>query len=292
MFWACHSLIWISSIFSLTVIIALNINCTPYEYHWNKLIEGNCDRVDTEDLNLGSAVFNLATDIAILLLPQHVIWKLRLPKAKQRVVALIFAIGLAGCAAATGRVVVAYQLTGSRDFTYNYSSVILLGIAEITCAMLVISVPAIPKALKEAKSSSLFANFLTFASASRQKLSAFSGSNSQSETETESKLPSKGESSWPRDVEPGSKNRTYDGPNDYTATFATSDAGRRVSAISEQRNEHSSIVQPPMAHSDARITGTTHFDNSSATTLANEEAVESEYRQQHPSADRPSNPAV
>ncbi|KAI0967862.1 hypothetical protein F4678DRAFT_482888 [Xylaria arbuscula] len=78
-YWAAHIAIWVNVVFYLSVIIVTQVACTPYEYNWNKLLNGNCDRANSKYTNLLSAIFNSTSDIIILLIPQKVLWELNMP---------------------------------------------------------------------------------------------------------------------------------------------------------------------------------------------------------------------
>ncbi|KAI0396104.1 hypothetical protein F5Y17DRAFT_421194 [Xylariaceae sp. FL0594] len=145
-YWISHVLIWANTLFGLIMVINLNIACTPYEYSWNKLIPGNCHRVDTGLTNLSVSVFNLVTDILIFLIPQATIWNLHMTRKRKAGVAVLFALGLLGIAASAIRVAETVIRAGSSDFTYNFSSVAIASAGEITAAFLVICIPALPKA--------------------------------------------------------------------------------------------------------------------------------------------------
>jgi hypothetical protein len=147
-FWASHFLIWANIIFSLITVISLNIACTPYEYNWNKLIPGNCNRIDTGIINLSVSLFNLVTDILIFLVPQGTIWKLKMSRQRKIGISVIFALGLLCIAASATRVVESIIRAGSSDFTYNFTSLTLASASEITAAFLVICIPALPKAFE------------------------------------------------------------------------------------------------------------------------------------------------
>jgi hypothetical protein len=145
-FWTSHALIWVNVVFSAIMIVMVNIACEPYEYSWNKLISGNCNRVNTASSLLTSAVFSLVTDVLIFLIPQRVIWSLNMAKEKKYGVALTFAVGFLGIGAGGARVALAVVRKNSKDFSYNFSGVVLATAAEMTAAFLVICIPAIPKA--------------------------------------------------------------------------------------------------------------------------------------------------
>lgn len=67
--------------------------CSPREKIWNPLIEeGHC-----LDKNFGvffTCLFNIVSDVIILILPAWTVWKLQIPRRKKINIVLIFATGL------------------------------------------------------------------------------------------------------------------------------------------------------------------------------------------------------
>lgn len=67
--------------------------CSPREAIWNPLItDPQC--LDNNTAVLITCLFNIASDIIILILPARAVWKLRIPTRKKVGIVLLFAIGL------------------------------------------------------------------------------------------------------------------------------------------------------------------------------------------------------
>ncbi|KAI0197723.1 hypothetical protein F4808DRAFT_463428 [Astrocystis sublimbata] len=160
-YWASHVNIWFNVSFYLSVFVAAQLACTPYEYNWNKLLDGNCDRVNTKYTNLASGVFNVISDIVILLSPQKVIWKLNMRVRLKAGISIIFGIGVFGCAIATIRLVETVKYSYSTDYSGfpALSGTLLCSAAELTAGILVICVPSLPKAYASLKSGELKRKF-------------------------------------------------------------------------------------------------------------------------------------
>ncbi|KAF4627989.1 hypothetical protein G7Y89_g10161 [Cudoniella acicularis] len=241
-FWASHFLIWANVIFYMSTVIALNVSCTPYEFIWNKLIPGNCKAVDYKLTDLSVSVFNFTSDVLILLIPQHAIWKLQMLSRKKIGVSLVFAIGLFACGAALARLVETVKHQESMDFTYTFTSVQLCSGVEMTCAFLVICVPSFPKAFQAMKESKL-KSFWTSRS-SQKHLRSTSGKNS-------------GEGSWPRShSQKFSKLRPTNGQD-------SSIDGHQLSSISKLKHNESaeqSLHPYDIGQAERGIVQTTDFE--------------------------------
>ncbi|KAI1205700.1 uncharacterized protein F4807DRAFT_441975 [Annulohypoxylon truncatum] len=130
-----------------------NLACTPHQYTWNIFISGKCSRANTGTENLMISVVSLSTDVFAFLIPQKAIWKLQTSTNRKATISAIFAAGIVAVAAASARLAMALILGHCPDFTYHSTSVILCGLAEMTCAFLVICIPALPKAFTYTKTS-------------------------------------------------------------------------------------------------------------------------------------------
>ncbi|KAI0861224.1 hypothetical protein F4860DRAFT_476338 [Xylaria cubensis] len=145
-FWTSHLVIWLNVVFYFISLVLTNIACTPYERSWNKLLPGSCTRSDTAKTNLASAVINFVSDIIIFIIPQRTIWNLQMPLKKRLGVSVVFAVGIFAITAATVRLVFSEKRDSSSDFTYTFSAVSITALTEGLCGLLVVCIPAIPKA--------------------------------------------------------------------------------------------------------------------------------------------------
>jgi hypothetical protein len=66
--------------------------CNPREKIWNDLVQGTC--MNYNYLGVASAILNIASDFAILLLPVRSLWQLRITRKKKLIIFMLFATGL------------------------------------------------------------------------------------------------------------------------------------------------------------------------------------------------------
>jgi hypothetical protein len=166
-FWTCHTILWINVLFYSASFFAINLACFPREKIWDvTIIEGHC--IDQNNLYLAGTIVNLISDVAILFIPQKVIWTLNMSLHKRIGVSLIFAIGLlcvsilsndtrfmllilkfetSCCGIAGARIATTLQSPNEPDAIYNLPKLVFLGTAEMLCALLVFCVPAFPQAI-------------------------------------------------------------------------------------------------------------------------------------------------
>ncbi|KAI1260501.1 hypothetical protein F5Y18DRAFT_405609 [Xylariaceae sp. FL1019] len=148
-YWACQCLLWVNVLFYTSTIITANLVCIPFEAIWDKTITGKC--IDGKVIEVVSASLNLVSDLIILILPQKVIWTLHMRPQKKVGVSILFAIGLLAITAAAFRLQSATLYYSSEDATYVASALILWSLVEMTSLFLILSVPAVPKALHNVK---------------------------------------------------------------------------------------------------------------------------------------------
>ena len=91
--WSCYIIAALNAIFYTINIIIECTGCTPLEYYWDKSIPGGICRYPSR-LLLISAIVNLVFDVAILILPQGVIWRLNMSRRKRIGCSIVFVIGL------------------------------------------------------------------------------------------------------------------------------------------------------------------------------------------------------
>lgn len=73
-------------------IITVLASCQPPERLWHFWIDGKCINAKLRDVI--NAIFNLAMDIFMLILPQRMIWSLQISTHRRVGISIIFSVGL------------------------------------------------------------------------------------------------------------------------------------------------------------------------------------------------------
>ncbi|KAF1998109.1 hypothetical protein P154DRAFT_536536 [Amniculicola lignicola CBS 123094] len=97
-----------------------------------------------------NSVIHLVSDLVIVVLPQKVIWGLRMSREKRAGISALFAIGIFACVCAAVRMVYSVRFMKSEDITYSVSPTGLWSVGDMTSAFLIAGVPSLPRILKEA----------------------------------------------------------------------------------------------------------------------------------------------
>ncbi|KAK8010048.1 hypothetical protein PG990_009013 [Apiospora arundinis] len=148
-FWACQALMWLNICYYTIALIVGNLTCRPYRRIWDKTVPGTC--MDRRDLDTSSAVINVVSHFLVLILPHSVIWKLQMKWKAKLGISLVFAIGILACAAAILRLIATINYLHSDDTTYSVCGMAFWCAAELTCVLLVLCVPSLPKTFRETR---------------------------------------------------------------------------------------------------------------------------------------------
>lgn len=90
-FWVCHSLIWVNFVFYAICFFLEIFSCNPIAKAWDPFIMTGTCPVDVLVLNIAASAVNVASDFIILLLPQALIWRLKMSSQRRLGVSIIFA---------------------------------------------------------------------------------------------------------------------------------------------------------------------------------------------------------
>ncbi|KAI5861303.1 hypothetical protein GGS23DRAFT_606225 [Durotheca rogersii] len=159
-FWICSAILAANTIFYVVVLFLVNLACWPVEKSWNPLFPGGSCPINTDAVNTSSAALNLASDIFILILPQRVIWNLKMNSKTKAGVSIIFAIGVICITAAGFRLRAEIDFSMSDDVLYVSSAVMLWALAEMTCLFLVFGIPSGAKIVSDSRLTSRFVSSL------------------------------------------------------------------------------------------------------------------------------------
>lgn len=116
----CYSLLAIILAYMVATSASSIWQCTPIPRAWDKSIPGTCISLTMNWY--ANAGFSIATDILIILLPQHVLWKSKLPINQKRALMAIFALGLFVTVTSVLRMTTLDFSTTSPDTTCKSSS--------------------------------------------------------------------------------------------------------------------------------------------------------------------------
>ncbi|KAL3459341.1 hypothetical protein BJX64DRAFT_291318 [Aspergillus heterothallicus] len=137
-----------------TLIIALQ--CIPLARLWNPALEGRC--ISTMVVNIVTATMTIICDSIVLLLPMNIIWTVRAKLARKIALAVVLCFGVFAVVTSICRLLAMLPVVNKPlDATWYFSVVLAWSSAEISAAIVALSLPALKalfgSALKDKSSS-------------------------------------------------------------------------------------------------------------------------------------------
>ncbi|MCJ1263967.1 hypothetical protein MMC22_003838 [Lobaria immixta] len=119
----------------IAVFLTTVFQCVPVRGFWDKTINATCG-VNVYAFFYGNSIPNISTDVAILILPMPLIWRLRIPQSQKIMLSGIFILGGFIIAVSITRLIYLINLDlHSPDVTWNF------GVTQIwTCVEMNIAV--------------------------------------------------------------------------------------------------------------------------------------------------------
>lgn len=94
MFWAIRVLLAANIVYYITATFLEAFRCGPQRRLWDVFYKGGHCPINVVVLNLVASAMNVVSDVAILALPQWVIWRLNMTRATKAGVSVLFLIGI------------------------------------------------------------------------------------------------------------------------------------------------------------------------------------------------------
>ncbi|RPB25529.1 hypothetical protein L211DRAFT_836242 [Terfezia boudieri ATCC MYA-4762] len=138
----CWGFIVLNTVLWFTFFIVGVFSCNPIQYFWDKEIPGgSC--VNLERAYLTNAAFTVATDIAALLLPVRVVWKLTASRSSKLQLSAMMMFGFFICIASFVRMTTLFNLNTVTDITWVLVRSHIWSMIEINVGIVTICAPAI-----------------------------------------------------------------------------------------------------------------------------------------------------
>lgn len=89
---ACYGVMAIVAAYTTWAVVSGYVNCVPVPRFWNRKLDGYC--LSFEAVWFFNASMNIATDIALLVLPMPLLSRLQLPRMQKFALMGVFAVGI------------------------------------------------------------------------------------------------------------------------------------------------------------------------------------------------------
>ncbi|KAF6817542.1 integral membrane protein [Colletotrichum musicola] len=133
----CYVLLGIILAYMVATSASSIWQCSPIPRAWDKTIPGTC--ISLTKNWYANAGFSIATDILIIALPQHVLWKSKLPVTQKRALMVVFGLGAFVTITSILRMTTLNFSTTSPDPTFDIASTLWTLVEDnvaIVCACL------------------------------------------------------------------------------------------------------------------------------------------------------------
>ncbi|KAL4923151.1 uncharacterized protein BDV17DRAFT_285636 [Aspergillus undulatus] len=136
---AARIIMGIIIIYGLWTVVSAFVNCLPVNSFWDSEVKGKC--IPKAFLWFFNGGWNIATDLAILVLPIPVLSRLRLPKRQRVGVILVFATGGFACVTSMVRLNYLTVATNTTDPTRDNGPIALWSQIELNSCIICCCLP-------------------------------------------------------------------------------------------------------------------------------------------------------
>ncbi|KAI0107963.1 hypothetical protein F4776DRAFT_416780 [Hypoxylon sp. NC0597] len=132
-----------------TTVFAIIFQCIPIEFNWDTSIPGgHC--INIGQMALATSILNVLTDVAILLLPLPLVWKLNVSPKRRSGLILLFGLGGGACVVGITRAGYIGDLNATTDPTWDNVPAAYLSAIEVLAGFLVACIPSYPVLFRRA----------------------------------------------------------------------------------------------------------------------------------------------
>ncbi|KAF2732862.1 hypothetical protein EJ04DRAFT_607044 [Polyplosphaeria fusca] len=159
-YYAVHVMLWVTAMYYIAVIIAMLLSCTPIKKAWSPRIKGKCHGWGV--ITMTTAIFNLASDLAILALCQWVIWAVVQVDRKQRLkLSVVFCAGIIPSVFAALCLYYNNMTMHGIDIVHSSALMSLACYGEMASGIFVLFLPVLPRFLSWLKQKPLLPTYLS-----------------------------------------------------------------------------------------------------------------------------------
>lgn len=133
-YYSIQAIMWLNGIYYIVTFFAGVFTCVPRRKIWEPTIPGHC--LNTVNWFVASGLVNVASDVAILMIPIFCISMLQMPLKRKICISVVFAIGIlwvvltiqklrlllnpfSACSTSIMRAVASFRLIGVTDLTWE-----------------------------------------------------------------------------------------------------------------------------------------------------------------------------
>ncbi|KAJ4245488.1 hypothetical protein NW762_013997 [Fusarium torreyae] len=150
--WGAMTIVFVQCIWGVLCVTLLNLQCRPHYAIWEFYVSSKC--YDLPKVMLASASVQVISDIAMVLLPQRIIWSLHMKWQRKIGIVIIFGVGVIACVAACFRLAHTVTFSKEADTMWYIGPLLFWACGEMTCGFFILSVTTLPRIVAESGLSS------------------------------------------------------------------------------------------------------------------------------------------
>ncbi|KAK0663734.1 hypothetical protein DIS24_g1139 [Lasiodiplodia hormozganensis] len=116
---AIYVVMFVVVAYTLGIMFSLIFPCKPVASNWDVTIEGEC--INKAGIYIATAVINIATDLALLVLPIPVLVRLQIPRLEKVALIAMFGVGSMTCITSVVRLIILIPMLTDLDQTWAVS---------------------------------------------------------------------------------------------------------------------------------------------------------------------------
>nr|POF14272.1 hypothetical protein CFP56_03296 [Quercus suber] len=147
LFFSCWAWIVVTVIFYTLDTALVIAQCSPREKIWNPFVSGHCI-TNGIGLYVAASIFNVISDILILVLPLPAIYRLHMKPKKKLLISGLFTTGGLACVASILRLYYTFHVTSAVDVSWTYAPMGITCLFELSMGVVVFCLPVAPRFLQ------------------------------------------------------------------------------------------------------------------------------------------------
>jgi hypothetical protein len=141
---ACYVVMALIVGYGLAFGLAAAFQCQPVAFTWMQLNEGYAGRCNNVNVQSWcTAIFNIALDVAVLLLPLRELWKLRMNAKKKVMLMGMFCLGFATTIVSIVRLSSLISIANSENISWDYMEGAYMSTLEMDMGIITACLPAV-----------------------------------------------------------------------------------------------------------------------------------------------------
>ncbi|KAH7061902.1 hypothetical protein BKA63DRAFT_527045 [Paraphoma chrysanthemicola] len=156
-----HATLAANILYYLPIFIYHWCICRPVQRAWDPRVPGRCVSND-QFYYVISGILNTTSDLVIILVPQPLIWSLKIDRRKKWGLSIVFSLGGLALGTSIARLYYAVQMNRSDDKTYYAALMGKWAEPELTFGFLAICLPVFPSFMKKVKSATIGRHTMSF----------------------------------------------------------------------------------------------------------------------------------